>query len=356
MARSRVRLAITMGDPAGIGPEVVLKAITSPALAGRVEPILVGDLAVWQETARRLGLGGLVLGTAPREVGRLREPRALRVVATSTVPARYRVPGVPAGPAAAKACGAAAFAAILEAVRLVQAGDAAGVVTAPISKANVVAAGHDFPGHTELLAALAGGVPVRMMMAGPRLRVVLVTTHVRLAEVPRCVTRDAVLETITITDRGLRERFGVAAPRIAVTGLNPHAGEQGVFGDEESRTILPAVRAARRRGITVTEPLAADGLFAQAADGAYDAIVCMYHDQGLAPFKLLHFADGVNVTLGLPFVRTSPDHGTAFGIAGTGRADPRSMIAALQMAAEAARLRPLPRPVSLVRRAVTAVR
>jgi 4-hydroxythreonine-4-phosphate dehydrogenase len=170
------------------------------------------------------------------------------------------------------------------------------------------------------------------------------------------VSRDAVLETITIAARSLRDRFGIAQPRLAVTGLNPHAGENGLFGDEEARLILPAVRTARRRGITVTGPLAADGLFAHAAGGAYDAIVCMYHDQGLAPFKLLHFADGVNVTLGLPFVRTSPDHGTAFDIAGSGRADPASMIAAVEMAAATARQRPMQRPMALVRRTATAVR
>ena len=342
-----------MGDPAGIGPEVVLKAIAAPAVAARIEPILVGDLAVWQETASRLGLESLRPGSF--QLGTPVGSRTVRVIATSTLAARHRVPGAPHGRVAAKACGAAAYAAIIEAVRLVQSGGAAGVVTAPINKANVVAAGFDFPGHTELLAALAGGVPVRMMMAGPRLRVVLVTTHLRLADVPRRLTRDAVLETITITARSLRDRFGIAAPRLAVTGLNPHAGEQGLFGDEEARVILPAVHTARRRGITVTEPLADDGVFALAAGGMYDAIICMYHDQGLAPFKLLHFADGVNVTLGLPFIRTSPDHGTALDIAGTGRADPRSMIAALQMAADAARRRPLRRPMTLVRRPATAV-
>jgi 4-hydroxythreonine-4-phosphate dehydrogenase len=347
-----------MGDPAGIGPEVALKAITAAAVAARVEPILVGDLAVWQETAHRLRLGlGLGLRPASIESGKRVGPRAVQVVVTSTLAARYRVPGEPRTLAAVRACGAAAYAAILEAVRLVQTGEAAGMVTAPINKAHLVAAGHEFPGHTELLAQLAGGVPVRMMLAGPRLRVVLVTTHVRLADVPRCVTREVVLETITITARSLRERFGIAAPRIAVAGLNPHAGEHGLFGDEESRIITPAVRVARRRGINVTDPLAADGLFAHAADGEYDAIVCMYHDQGLAPFKLLHFADGVNVTLGLPFVRTSPDHGTAFDIAGSGRADARSMIAAVQMAAEAARRRTPQRQshMTLVRRAATAV-
>jgi len=171
-----------------------------------------------------------------------------------------------------------------------------------------------------------------------------VTTHMALAAVPRRLTADAILETIRITVAGLRDCFGLPAPRVAVAGLNPHAGEDGLFGDEERRVIAPAVRAARRRGLDVQGPFAADGLFAQAAGGAYDAVVCMYHDQGLGPFKLLHFADGVNITLGLPFVRTSPDHGTAFDIAGTGRADPSSMIAALALAAAAARHRSAPRP------------
>jgi 4-hydroxythreonine-4-phosphate dehydrogenase len=177
-----------------------------------------------------------------------------------------------------------------------------------------------------------------MMMAGPRLRVVLVTIHLALADVPRRLTRDGVQQTIEITARALRQQFGIRAPRIAVCGLNPHAGEHGLFGDEEDRIIAPAVRAAHRHA-KVVGPLAADSVFAHAVEGRYDAVVCMYHDQGLAPFKLLHFADGVNVTLGLPFVRTSPDHGTAFDIAGTGKADPRSMIAALLLAAQTARPR-----------------
>ncbi|HXQ20035.1 MAG TPA: 4-hydroxythreonine-4-phosphate dehydrogenase PdxA [Candidatus Acidoferrales bacterium] len=328
--RRRVRLAVTMGDPAGIGPEVVLKAITARTVAPLIDPILVGDPAVWHETARRLGVRLHIVDVAAPA-----RPGCVALAATSALPARYRVSGPPHGTRAA-ACGEAAYAAILAAVRLVQDGRAAGIVTAPISKAHVAAAGHDIPGHTELLAALCGGVPVRMMMAGPRLRVVLVTTHLALAEVPRRLSRDGVLETIRLADAALRGWFGLATPRLAVTGLNPHAGEHGRFGDEEERVIAPAVRAARRRGIAAAGPLAADGVFGLALADGYDAIVCMYHDQGLAPFKLLHFADGVNVTLGLPFVRTSPDHGTAFDIAGSGKADARSMIAALQLAARLA--------------------
>jgi 4-hydroxythreonine-4-phosphate dehydrogenase len=257
------------------------------------------------------------------------------VVATSALALHHRRPGEPRA-ASRAACGHAAYAAIRGAVELVQARQAAGLVTAPISKAHLAAAGHDFPGHTELLAALCGGVPVRMMMVGTRLRVVLVTTHMALAAVPRAVDRAGVLETIVLTADALRRRFGITRPRIAVAGLNPHAGEGGLFGDEEAGAIVPAIRAAHRRRIDVAGPFAADGLFAQAAQGRYDALICMYHDQGLAPFKLVHFADGVNLTLGLPFVRTSPDHGTAFDIAGRGRADARSMAAALLLAARLA--------------------
>jgi 4-hydroxythreonine-4-phosphate dehydrogenase len=331
-AARRVTLAISMGDPAGIGPEVVVKAITTRAVAACIAPILVGDPGVWHDTAQRLGARlTFADGRAHSRAGHV------AVAPTSHLPARYRQPRAAHGAGAAAACGAAAYAAILEAVRLVQAGRARAVVTAPISKAHLVAAGHDFPGHTELLAQLCGGVPVRMMMVGTRLRVVLVTTHLKLADVPRRLTRANVLQTIELTADALRRQFRIRAPRVAVAGLNPHAGEQGLFGDEEVRLITPAIRAACRRGLAVSGPHAADSVFAQAVAGSYDAVVCMYHDQGLAPFKLLHFADGVNFTLGLPFVRTSPDHGTAFDIAGTGRADPRSMIAALQLAAHLVR-------------------
>ncbi|MFN8627502.1 MAG: 4-hydroxythreonine-4-phosphate dehydrogenase PdxA [Candidatus Binatia bacterium] len=327
-AARRVRLAISMGDPGGIGPEVALRALATPAVAAMVDPILVGDRAVWDETVRRLHLH-LATSETPR-------PRHLTVAVASALPPPHRLPGPARGKANAAARGEAAYRAIVAAVGLVQAGHADAVVTAPISKAHLAAAGYNYPGHTELLAQLCGDVPVRMMMAGPQLRVVLATTHLALADVPRRLSREAVLETILAPGDALRRQFRIPAPRIAVAGLNPHAGESGLFGDEEGRIVAPAVRAARRRRFDVRGPLAADSLFAQAARGQYDAVVCMYHDQGLGPFKLLHFADGVNVTLGLPFVRTSPDHGTAFDLAGSGTADARSMIAALQLAARLA--------------------
>lgn len=315
---TRPTIAISLGDPAGIGAEVALKALTAPALRRRITPLLFGDLAVVRDTARRLRLDAEDFPLV--EVG-------------AALSARERVPGRPT-----TAGGEAAYQAIIAAVRAVQRGEAAALVTAPINKANIVAAGHaHFAGHTELLAELSGAAQVRMMMAGLRLRVVLVTTHVALRRVPGLLTRQLIGDTIAMTHQALRERFGIARPRIAVCGLNPHAGESGLFGREDGAVIAPAVRAARRRGVIALGPLPADSVFAHAAGGTYDGVVCMYHDQGLAPFKLLHFKDGVNVTLGLPFVRTSPDHGTAFDIAGTGKADPSSMIAAIELASRMAR-------------------
>ena len=319
------RIVVSMGDPSGIGPEVTLTALLRRGLRRALTPILVGDPAVYEVAAAQLGMRARFTEWAPPAP----LPRdALPVRVVTHLGARDRRPGRPTAGG-----GRAAHAAIVEAVRLVRSGAADALVTAPICKATLVAAGLPASGHTELLAELCGGVPVRMMMVGDRLRVVLVTTHLALAAVPRALTRPLVHQTLAIAQRSLRGQFGLAHPRLGVAGLNPHAGEQGVFGDEELRVIAPAVRAARRQRIDARGPFAADSLFPRALEGQFDAVVCMYHDQGLAPFKLLHFADGVNVTIGLPFVRTSPDHGTAHDIAGRGVADARSMAAALRMAA-----------------------
>jgi 4-hydroxythreonine-4-phosphate dehydrogenase len=316
-----------MGDPCGIGPEVTLKAI---ARWRGVPPLLVGDVGVYRDTAARLGLDTRVAAWEP---GEPIPPRFLPVRAIATLrPAAYR-PGRPT-----IAGGKAAHAAILEAVRLIDGGHADALVTAPISKANLVAAGAVISGHTELLAKLTRAPAVRMMMIGDRLRVVLVTTHLALARVPKALTSEGVVETIAVGADALRDHLGIAAPRIGVSGLNPHAGEGGLFGNEDDRIIRPAVRRAQRRGIDAVGPLAADSLFPHAAAGRFDLVVCMYHDQGLAPFKLLHFNDGVNFTAGLPFVRTSPDHGTAYDIAGRNRADAGSMAAALRLAAQPRRV------------------
>jgi 4-hydroxythreonine-4-phosphate dehydrogenase len=209
------------------------------------------------------------------------------------------------------------------------------MATAPINKESMNGAGHHYPGHTELLAELTGGHEVVMMLAGDRLRVTLVTIHEALAKVPALVTFDRVLSTIEITHRSLTRWFH-PKPRLAVLALNPHCGEGGMFGNEEARVIAPAVQAAREKGIDAVGPLSADTLFHFAANGEYQAVVCMYHDQGLIPLKLLHFDDGVNVTLGLPIIRTSVDHGTAYDLAGTGRASAESMKQAMIMAAQMA--------------------
>lgn len=324
----RRRVAISMGDPTGIGPEVTVKALAQRATAARIHPILVGDLAVFETTAARLGLPLRFTAWQP---GTPLPRHGVPVQTVSTLAARERRLGHPS-----VAGGKAAYAAILAAVRLVQTGVADAVVTAPICKANLNAAGAHVPGHTELLATLTHSPNVRMMMVGPRLRVALVTTHLALAAVPAALSIPRIRDTILVTHTAMRQRFGIRRPRIAVTGLNPHAGEDGLFGHEEARIITPAIRAAARRGVTATGPVAADSLFPLAAAGQFDAVVCMYHDQGLGPFKLLHFADGVNFTAGLAIVRTSPDHGTAHDIAGRGVADPRSMAAALNLAAKLA--------------------
>jgi 4-hydroxythreonine-4-phosphate dehydrogenase len=226
---------------------------------------------------------------------------------------------------------------ILRAVEAAEAGTVDAVVTAPINKRAMAMAGVDFPGHTELIAQRTGTPRVGMMLAGKTLRVVLVTIHVPIYKVPSLLTPRRIYDTILLTDRSLKERFGIPRPKLAVAALNPHAGEEGMFGDEEGQIITPALEMAGEYGIQVSGPHPPDTVFYQAAHGRFDAVICMYHDQGLIPFKLLHFEDGVNTTLGLPIIRTSVDHGTAYDIAGTGQADPGSLKAAIFMAAEQAR-------------------
>ncbi|MEA2627362.1 MAG: 4-hydroxythreonine-4-phosphate dehydrogenase [Candidatus Binatota bacterium] len=299
-----------MGDPAGIGPEVALRACARRAIRRQVRPVFFGDPAVFADTARRLAI-----------------PLRDEVVEIGSLAAGQRRAGRPSREGAE-----AAYRSILEAVAAVQRGRAAAVVTAPVSKRAIQDAGHEFPGHTEVIARLAGDADVRMMMAGASLNVVLVTTHVALAAVPGSLDAPRIAATATIAAAALRRHFGVRRPRIAIAGLNPHAGEGGAFGDEDERIVAPAVASARRRGLAVSGPYPADTVFHRARAGEFDAVVALYHDQGLIPFKLLHFSDGVNVTLGLPFPRTSPDHGTAFDIAGRGRADDSSMAAAIALA------------------------
>lgn len=332
MSVGKPRIVITMGDPTGVGPEIIAKALADPAIRGCCCHLVVGDSTAM---ARGIAVTGVPLRLEsvedmPKEAA---DDGVIFLRSTSSLGEDEMPFGQPT-----IASGNAMYRFIRVAAELCLSGGADGMATAPISKDAMNRAGHHYPGHTELLAELAGAEKVVMMLAGSRLRVSLVTIHEALADVPRLVTLERVLETIRITHQDVHQFF-VRNPRIAVLALNPHCGEGGLFGDEEMRVISPAVAAAQREGIDAVGPLSADTLFHFAAQGAYDAVVCMYHDQGLIPLKLLHFDDGVNVTLGLPLVRTSVDHGTAYNLAGTGRASAESMKAAIRMAAEMARVK-----------------
>jgi 4-hydroxythreonine-4-phosphate dehydrogenase len=333
-------LAITMGDPCGIGPEIV-------AAQWRVRPphaVVVGACSVMQRAAKALAAQGAPL-LRVRQVASL-SPETLAAGMPGDIPV-WEPPGLPQGldtlpwgQVHAQA-GLAAAVCVRQGAHAVQQGLARALVTAPLHKEALALAGEPFPGHTELLQALATPVgqplvPVRMMLANEALRVVLVSIHVSLRDALAAVTLGNVLQTIGIAHDSLR-RMGIQAPRIAVAGLNPHAGEGGLFGTEEIDVIGPAVAQARLAGMDASGPWAPDTVFMRArhaADkpGEFDVVVAMYHDQGLIPVKYLGVDEGVNVTLGLPFVRTSPDHGTAFDLAGTGRADPHSLQAACRMA------------------------
>lgn len=329
-------IAVSMGDPAGIGPEVVLKA--AAAIVERRKPpaiVVVGDLGVLRSTAVRLN--GSV--PVPREWDSGKRARrhnnVLPVFNIGKLPAPAMVPGRPTLEGAD-----AAYRYVVEGARMTMRGEAGALVTAPLNKEWLNRAGHHFPGHSELLARLAHRRKWRMMFAGESLRIALVTVHMGLAEVPRMLTRSLVLETITLLERHLRSQLDIARPRILVLGFNPHAGENGLFGDEEIRVITPAIRQARRLGIDAHGPAAPDTAFISTRGSqrfGFDAAVAMYHDQGLIALKTLEFDRAVNITLGLPFIRTSPDHGTAYDIAGRGIANATSMIAAIDYAAKSAR-------------------
>jgi 4-phospho-D-threonate 3-dehydrogenase / 4-phospho-D-erythronate 3-dehydrogenase len=324
-------LAITMGDPAGIGPEIVVKALASPRLRKACRPVIFGRLPVMEAAARAVGSGIEFVPVGSRL------PRTSRgqCPLVETGPARDPLP--PLGRASAVG-GRAALEAITYAVCLALDRRVDAVVTAPISKEAIRAAGSPFPGHTEMLAAFTGAKRHAMMLVGGPLRVSLATIHVPLAKVPSLITAQGVREVIELTWEAVRD-FGLRRPKIAVCGLNPHAGEAGLMGDEERRIIAPAVRAMAKKGVPVSGPFPADTVFFRAARGEFSAVVAMYHDQGLGPLKTLAFDTGVNLTLGLPIIRTSVDHGTAFDIAGKGVASAGSLLAAVELAATMARSR-----------------
>ncbi|MFO8099719.1 MAG: 4-hydroxythreonine-4-phosphate dehydrogenase PdxA [Salinibacter sp.] len=327
------RIAITLGDPNGIGPEVVLKSLHDPGLMPSMTPVLIGSAHVMRVHADMLGFSDLdihVVDEVPDDV----PPGDVALLDVAEEPE----PPVTFGTTSADG-GRLAMRAVERAVDACLAGTVDGMVTAPISKEAVRKAGYDVPGHTEFIAERTNAAKPTMMMVAGGLRVGLVTSHVSLSAVPSLVTESAILEKIRVLDEALRTDFAIDDPKVAVLGLNPHAGEAGAFGQEEESTIAPAVAAAREEGFRVDGPVAADGFFATQLDADYDAVLAMYHDQGLVPFKALAFDHGVNYTAGLPIVRTSPDHGTALGIAGKGMALAGSMRSALEVAVAVARHR-----------------
>jgi 4-hydroxythreonine-4-phosphate dehydrogenase len=322
-------LALSQGDPAGIGPDIAIQAWVNRHELGLPPFLYLGDPAVLQVRARQLELDVTIAESDPANAS------ALFATALPVLPILTGVDVLAGKPHVANARGT--IQAIEQAVSLCLAGEVAAVVTNPIAKSVLYEAGFGFPGHTEFLADLTARatgqalMPV-MMLAGPKLKAVPVTIHIPLKDVPGALSEALIVETCRIVARDLKTRFGLASPRLAVAGLNPHAGENGAIGHEDDDIIEPAIRVLRDEGIDAFGPLPADTMFHDDARTRYDVAICMYHDQALIPAKALGFDDSVNVTLGLPFIRTSPDHGTAFGLAGSGFAKETSLVAALQMA------------------------
>jgi len=308
-------VAVSLGDPAGIGPEIVVEAAARPAVRRACRLRVFGDEGVLAaaRSARRIG------ANAKSAIESVDAITSLRLSGGAL-------------PRPGKRCGEAAFRYLEAAARATAGGTCDALATAPLNKYWLHQAGHHYDGHTEYLAEVAG-MPATMMLAGPRLRVVLVTTHVALAKVPKILTADRIVAAGKTASAHLARFHGIAKPRLAVAALNPHAGEGGLFGDEEARIIEPAVTRLRRAGVDARGPFPADTLFAAAVSGAYDAVLCMYHDQALIPLKLVDFREAVNVSMGLSFLRTSPDHGTAYDLAGSGKASADSMEASILLAA-----------------------
>ncbi len=326
-------LGITLGDPAGIGPEVTLKALQHTDIYAWCNPFVIGDRRILQRAAHTLATGA---------------PKDLPALETITTPSRQQPSGpmqvnvldlanadpaqCPIGKVNA-AAGKAAVEYAFTACDLALAGTIDAIVTAPLNKAAMNAAGFAYPGHTELLAERTGAGKVTMLLVGPQLRVVHISMHVGLEEAIRRVTTQRVGEVIDLAQQACQS-LGIAQPRIAVAGLNPHASEGGLFGNQEALQVLPAIHAARARGLSISDPQPPDTVFLRAVKGEFDIVIAMYHDQGHIPMKLLAFDSGVNVSIGLPIIRTSVDHGTAFDIAGKGIANESSMIEALRVAAQ----------------------
>jgi len=327
------RIGITMGDPAGIGPEIIVKALSMEEPFQACQPFVFGDREVLSKTIEMLGLTTTVevFEKIPEE-GYLPQRIFLSPLSQLEVDSfRFGKPDTK--------CGEAMVKYVEEAVKWVRSGKLDAITTCPINKKAINAAGHPFSGHTELLAHLVKANSVAMMFLGSRWKIVLVTTHLPLKEVSQYITFDRILSTIRMTDEGLRKYFGMTHPRIAVLGLNPHCGEDGLLGEEEKMEIIPAIAEARSQGMDVEGPFPADSFFNFTRRTPFDAVISMYHDQGLIPVKMVDFEEAVNLTLGLPFIRTSVGHGTAYDIAGKGLANPTNLIKALLMASKLSKLK-----------------
>lgn len=321
------KLAITMGDPAGIGPEIIIKALVHAKIRGSCRPIIVGDRTPLEEAIALLKLSvQLRVVQSPEEYRATPKGRTIELIDMGV--AKKIRKGKPTAEG-----GKASVHYIQKAVELALDKHVDGIVTAPISKEAIHMAGFKWPGHTEMISELTHTRDYAMMFVGGPLRIILVTIHIPIKKVPSLISKDRVVKTLRLAKKAC-EMLGMKSPKIAVAGLNPHAGEAGLFGDEEIREINPAVREALREGIPVAGPFPPDVIFHKAYRGEFDLVVCMYHDQGLIPLKMVAFDKGVNMTVGLPIIRTSPDHGTAYDIAWKGIANPSSMIEAIKLAAK----------------------
>ena len=325
-------IGITMGDPTGIGPEIIVKALSQKALFQVCRPVIFGDQGVLSKAIHRLGAHATVeiFKEAPKEGYSPRKVFLLPLSQLPTPSLRFGKPDT--------ACGKAVVRYIEEAVQWAKNGKLDAMTTCPIHKQAIRDAGYSFSGHTELLAHLAKASLVAMMFVGSKWKVVLVTTHLPLHKVAQWITKDRVFSIIRLTGEGLKKYFGIPRPRVAVLGLNPHAGEGGLLGTEERKEIIPAIEKARSRGIRVEGPFPADSFFNLSGSFSFDALVAMYHDQGLIPIKMSDSQGAVNFTLGLPFIRTSVGHGTAYDIAGKGLADPNNLINAIVLASNLSKL------------------
>ena len=330
----KLKIALTLGDPAGIGPELIVKMFLKHDLSKYGEVFVIGDIFPLLSAQRLISRK-----IAIRPMKDINDIKKEKFVINVLDAGNKDMDSIPMAAPGARA-GRASFGYLKTAIQLAKIKKIDAIVTAPVNKHSLHMAGINYPGHTEILAKFTGTKKYAMMLSGEKLKVVLVTIHTALKNVPRLINKKNIFKIIDLTNKSLKNDFGIKAPRIAVLGLNPHAGEKGAFGKEEATKIIPAISAARKKYINVSGPFPSDTVFNKAVyEKKFDALVCMYHDQGLIPLKLLSFDTGVNITLGLPIVRTSPDHGTAYDLVCTGRASESSMMAALKMAAEIARNR-----------------